>query len=188
MKKLLLGLAIGLLSFSSYSSDLKCSESYDIFQGIISGAVEVRRNGDLKQIKAHNERYDYPALFNKNHPGQFYLYGWMDESKYDNTLNYFSYMIKSGRSKGHKAILLKPKADFISSVGEVCIIPMYYFVNIDGKQGGSLTDVFFVRDIQNNEWRVLTYTGDEPKEEIDEFFPDLPKKIKVKLSKAKLYD
>ena len=78
MKKLLLGLAIALLSFSSYSSGLKCSESYDIFQGIIRGAVEVRRSGDLKQIKAHNERYDYPALFNKNHPGQFYLFGWMD--------------------------------------------------------------------------------------------------------------
>lgn len=145
MKKILLGLAIGLLSFSSYSSELKCSESYDIFQGIISGAVEGRRNSDLKQIKTHNGRYDYPALFDKNHPEQFYLYGWMNESKYDNTHNYFSYMIKSGKSKGHKAILLKPKADFISSVGEVCIIPTYYFVNIDEKQGGSLTDVFCKR-------------------------------------------
>lgn len=188
MKKLLLGLAIGLLSFSSYSSELKCSESYDIFQGIIRGAVEVRRSGDLKQIKAHNERYDYPALFNKNHPEQFYLFGWMDESEYDETLNSISFKIKSGKSKGHKAKLLKPKADFISSVGEVCIIPMYYFVNIDGKQGISLTDVFFVRDIHSNEWRALIYTGDEPEEDINEFFPDLPKKIKVKLSKAKLYD
>jgi len=47
---------------------------------------------------------------------------------------------------------------------------------------------FFVRDIHSNEWRALIYTGDEPEEDINEFFPDLPKKIKVKLSKAKLYD
>jgi len=41
MKKILLGLIIGLQSFSSYSSELKCKESYDIFQKIFSSAVEV---------------------------------------------------------------------------------------------------------------------------------------------------
>lgn len=188
MKKIILGLTVGLLSFSSYSSELKCPESYDIFQGIIKGAVDVRRNGNLKQIKAHNERYDYPALFNKNHPGQFYLFGWRDESEYDELLHDISYKIKNGTAKGHRATLLKPKADFIASVGEICIIPMYYSANYDGKQGGNLTDVFFVRDIQNNQWRVFIYTGDESEEVMDEFFPDLPKRIKMKLSKIKMYN
>lgn len=188
MRRILLGFTIALLSFSSYSSELNCSESYDLFQGIIKGAVDVRKNGSLKQIKEHNARYDYPAIFNKNHPGKFYLYGWISESEYDELLEYISNNIKSGKSKEHKAILLKPKEDFISSIGEVCIIPMYYYVNINGKQSKSLNDVFFVRDIHSNEWRVFIYTGEESEEDFNEFFPDLPKEIRNKLSKTKDYD
>jgi len=187
MEKILLGLMIGLQSFSSYSSELKCKDSYDIFQKIFSSAVDVRRDGDLKQIKEHNERYDYPALFNKNHPGQFYLYGWKSEAEYDEILDYISFMIKTGISKGHKTTLLQVKANFISSVREVCIIPMYYDVNIDGEKKRSLHDVFFVRDTHSNEWRTLIYTGDEPEEDFNEFFPDFPKEIQKKLSKLKSY-
>lgn len=187
MKKIILGLIIGLQSFTSYSSELKCQDSYDIFQKIFSSAVDVRRDGDLKQIKEHNERYDYPALFNKNHPGQFYLYGWKDEAKYDEILDTISYMIQSGISKEHKTTLLQVKANFISGVGEVCVIPMYYDGNIDGEKKRSLHDVFFVRDIHSNEWRALIYTGDESEEDFNEFFPDFPKDIKNKLSKLK-YD
>lgn len=64
MRKLLLGLAIGLLSFSSYSSELKCSESYDIFQGIISGAVEVRRRYFLRTCSAYFN-FGASALFKR---------------------------------------------------------------------------------------------------------------------------
>lgn len=188
MRKIILGLTVGLLSFSSYSSELKCSESYDIFQGIIKGVFDVRKNGNLKQIKAHNARYGYTALFKENHPGQLYWYGWRDEREHDALLLHASDEIKIGKSKEHRTMLLKPKADFISSVGEVCIIPMYFSVNYDGKRAGSLTDVFFVRDIQSNQWRVFIYTGNESEEVMDEFFPDLPKRIKMKLSKIKMYN
>lgn len=188
MKRVILGLTIGLLSLNLYSSELKCLDSYDILRGIYSSAVDVRRNGNLEQIKEHNDRFDYPALFNKNHPDQYYLDGWKDEHEYDGILDFIQYRIKSGESKGHKITLNKPKANFISSVGEVCVIPMYYDVTIKGKQSRSLSDEIFVRNIESNEWRVFSYSGDEPEEAFNEFFPNFPKEIKRKLSKVKFYE
>ena len=68
MKKILLGLMIGLQSFSSYSSELKCKDSYDIFQKIFSSAVDVRRDGDLKQIKEILKIYQLTHLRSKIMP------------------------------------------------------------------------------------------------------------------------
>ena len=51
----------------------------------------------------------------------------------------------------------------LSLVGEICIVPVQKYLSIEDDNGeklllkGMLIDHLFVRDLTNNEWRVLEY-------------------------------
>lgn len=181
MKKLCL-IAAMLLSTTTFADDLKCLASMDTLKAIFDDAVLVEKKGDLQQVKNYNNRYDYSALFNDQHPNQYYYVKWISESEYDKALNELLSMAQKGITKNHKTILQKPKTNFIASVGEVCVIPMHYDMTINGKDVSSLSDQVFVRNLSNNEWRVFTYDGNEDAGVLEEFFPGFAQDLKQLLA------
>lgn len=181
MKKLYL-LAAMLLSTAIYADDLQCLASMDHLKSIFDDAVAIEKKGDLQQMKDYNARYDYSALFNDRHPNQYYYMTWISESEYENNLNELISMAQKGVTKNHKTILQKPKANFISAVGEVCVIPMHYEMTMNGKDLSSLSDQVFVRNLTNNQWRVFSYDGDENDQVLEEFFPGFSQDLKQMLA------
>lgn len=180
MKKLLLSLI--LFSSNGYSADLQCENSYKIFEGIYKSWLSVRDgpNLNISLLKRFDEKYDYSRLFIEKHPGQiYYLSNWISVKQYYDRVLLSHAMSVGSRSKNLGIKLEKPKANFFSSVGEVCVIPIESRSLYLDKEVTVKADNIYVRDIESNEWRVFVYTGIEYKKDFDEFFPDFPKSVKL---------
>ncbi|MEG2301199.1 MAG: hypothetical protein RSC03_12070, partial [Acinetobacter sp.] len=76
------------------------------------------------------------------------------------------------------------KANFISTVGEVCVVPWTSEDKFFDKTYISQTDLIFVRNLNSNQWRNFVYLGIEKPEDFKEFFPDFPKSIKLSAATA----
>lgn len=180
MKKILFSLI--LLSGHGYTADLQCEKSYQIFRGIYNDYLSVRDgpNLNLSLLKKYEDTYEYSRLFSKNHPDQVYRYGnWISKAAYADQVLLEHAMIVGAHSKFFGYRLEKPKANFISSVGEVCVVPIESRSSYLGEDVTLHLDSIFVRNLNSNQWHVFEYLGSELKKDFDEFFPDFPKSIKL---------
>lgn len=181
MKKLLL-MAL-LISSSSFAEELQCLKSYSTFKSIYVDSIKITKTGDLNKLKAFEQQYDYTVLFKDKHPGQVYLGSdWMKESEADGVMKIALSMEKTGKLQMLEQKLEKPKANFISSIGEVCVVPSYYDSIFFGEKIRSYGDIIYIRALNGNKWRLYSYIGDEQKQDFDEFFPDFPASVKLSAS------
>ena len=171
-----------LISSHSYSADLQCESSYKIFEGIYNDINSVRdgANLNLTQLARFEHKYSYSRLFDQNHPGQVYSSGnWIDQKVYADQVLMSHLLFVKLKTKNLGVKWGRPKANFISDVGEICIIPFEYRYSYLDESVTQRTDNIYVRNLKNNEWRVFIYLGYERKQDFDEFFPDFPKTIKL---------
>lgn len=179
MKKILF-VAMTLFCSSSFAENLTCLDSYKTFENIKDEAIQTWMQGSFEQAKELDVKYDYSALFHDKHPGNYYFASdWIDKKTYDSTLSFLISLTQNGQFKHIQSTRSKPKANFISVVGEVCVVPTQSIDMTFGEKTTTDTDVIYVRALADNQWRLLEYAGDERKEDFDEFFPDFPKTVKL---------
>lgn len=181
MRKILLIML--LMSTHSFAENLKCLNSYETLRNIQDEGINILENGTIKQVLDFNEQYDYANLYKNKHPGKgYWMDDWVDDDIAKTSLIVLATSVKSGKFKIINYTLNKPKANFISSVGEVCVIPVQSTGIYYDEEGTTNADIIFVRDLKSNLWRIYSYYGSERKEYFNEFFPDFPKSIKLSAS------
>ncbi|WOE32098.1 MULTISPECIES: hypothetical protein [unclassified Acinetobacter] len=178
MKKLWLLLGF-LFSNQAFSADLQCLKSFETFKNIQDEGINAVINGTNDDIKAFGDQYDYSGLFKKNHAGKSY---WIDEDVAKTSLLIMASSFKNGEAEIVNYTFSEPKANFISSIGEVCVVPMQSTSTYLEDEMTTNADVIFIRDLNSNQWRLFTYYGSEKKEDFNEFFPDFPKSVKLSAS------
>ncbi len=170
------------VSLGAYAENLQCKNSYKIFEGIYSDLLSVSNGPEvnLTLLGQLESKYDYSRLFTRNHPGQLYSNGdWVSVDEYNDQI-ILSHAIRLGSRTKYLGIKLKKsKANFLSGVGEVCVVPTEVKLLYLDKEIINRFDNIFVRDLKNNTWRVFMYIGIEHKKDFDEFFPDFPKSVKL---------
>lgn len=170
------------VSSGAYAENLQCKNSYKIFEGIYSDFLSVSNGPEvnLTLLGQLESKYDYSRLFTRNHPGQLYSNGdWVSVDEYNDQI-ILSHAIRLGSRTKYLGIKLKKsKANFLSGVGEVCVVPTEVKLLYLDKEIINRFDNIFVRDLKNNTWRVFMYIGIEHKKDFDEFFPDFPKSVKL---------
>lgn len=162
------------------AENLKCKESLDIFNEQIDKGIQFRKIGSVDDLVKYNEETEYAQLFKSKHAGQTYVVdGWVDNRQYKQQLYAEAAVMKKAgyNNLGHK--LLEPKANFISSIGEVCIMPLQAEDQFFNHKMTGISDVIFVRDLKNDSWRSFNYLGIEKPQDFSEFFPDFPKGLRL---------
>lgn len=183
MKKILTFLVCITLNHVTYAEDLQCEKSYAEFNQYLTDLNNIGKNGDVAQLDKFLEKTEYSRLFKTKHQNQiYYNTDWINKQEYQLALQFQTGLTKSDQYQHIKFNLQPPKANFILSVGEVCVIPWTSEDKIFNKTYVSQTDLIFVRDLKNNQWRSFTYLGTEKPEDFKEFFPHFP--ITLKLSAA----
>ena len=185
MKKLI-ALFVGLAIHGvSQAEDLQCEKSYAQFNQYLTESNHISKTGDAEQLHQFLEKNEYSRLFKEKHPDSTYYSGdWMNNQEYQLAVQFQQGLTKSDQYKNESIDLQKPKANFVLSVGEICIVPWTSKDTIFGKKYESQTDLIFVRNLDNNEWRVFTYLGTEKPEDFTEFFPEFPQDVKLSAAKA----
>jgi len=180
MKKIVLMFNL-LFSTQIFSADLQCLKSYKTFNNIQEEGINVIKNGTDDEMKAFNDRYSYSMLFKKNHPGQSYFNGnWINEDIAKLSSSIMASSFRNGDMEIINYTISEPKANFMSNIGEVCVIPMQSTIIYDfDEKGTTNADFLFIRDLNSNQWRFFPYYGSEKKEDFNEFFPDFPKSVKL---------
>jgi hypothetical protein len=201
MKKILMSLVCCFTSLAN-AENLKCENSYPLFEKIIFEKMSMANMGTEQEIHDYSDKYDYSYLFNNKHLNQRY---WTDKKLSDAEIEWSNNEWISQReynkrikkmAKDHEKLesydafyqLLPNKANVISKVGEICVVPIQTYFNIEDDNGeeiileGMLIDHIFVKDPKNNEWRVLEYNRDISDQDFREFFPDFPDEIKNELN------
>lgn len=87
--------------------------------------------------------------------------------------------------------LQAPKANFMSDVGEICIIPVQTYIRLDDEDDsetseqhyvvGMRIDHLFVRDIKLGSWSVFEFNRDILDQDFDALFPNFPVHLKNQL-------
>ena len=163
------------LSGYAFSQNLKCEQSYKIFEEYFSISNQIDQSGDLKKLIEFNKQYDYQEKFKVNHPNQIYFGSeWVDAQEFDIGLTVLLEFTKSDHHQNLNDVFKQPKVNYISSVGEVCVIPWVNKSVMFNKEYLSETDVIFVRDLKDDKWRFTKYVGSESKIDFEELFPDFP--------------
>lgn len=185
MKKLI-ALLVGLsIHGVSHAEDLQCEKSYSQFNQYVTELNSISKTGNAEQLHQFLEKNEYSRLFKDKHPESTYYTGdWMNDQEYQLAIQFQQSLTKSEQYKNEGLELQNPKANFVLPLGEVCIVPWISKDTIFGKKYESQTDLIFVRNLDNNEWRVFTYLGTEKPEDFTEFFPDFPQDIKLSAAKA----
>lgn len=185
MKNILIGFLV-IASCRVYAKDLQCVDSYKTFENIEAESIRLLKSGNVDQLKAFNKQYDFTHLYNNKHPGQRYFYGdWIDEREAEVNLEVLATMFRLEKIKHIQSVQSKPKANFISSIGEVCVIPTQNKTVFFGETFKSSTDIIYVRNLENNQWYSYSFLGSELKEDFDELFPDFPKSVKLSPSSTR---
>ncbi|ENV32732.1 hypothetical protein [Acinetobacter gerneri] len=171
MKKIIVGTLLSVFSSVVLADDLKCENSYSIFREMTQQRIDIEQSGTAKQYKEYLEKTDYSYLFKNNHPNQIYwAKRWNDVESFIKASSSSIQKIQSEGYKNYYFKMGKPKANFISALGEMCTVPLIskdYFKGIDVY---STFDVVYVRDLKTNEWRKFMYYGVEDRQYLREFF------------------
>lgn len=180
MKKIFIIALTTLASSFSFAENLQCEKSYEIFNKQGDKEVEILKNGSLDDVLKFYDQIEYDRKLKPKHQGQTFSSGeWISDAEYRKDIKLQQDLAKDGSYKNIASSFLKPKLNYISSVGEVCVVPMQSQDEIFKKPMQTEADIIFIRDIQTNEWRRFIYFGIEDKKDFNEFFPDFPKNVKL---------
>ncbi|WP_445114530.1 hypothetical protein [Acinetobacter sp. WZC-1] len=210
MKKILVGL-VGCLAAFANAATLECEHSYSLFKEIIQKKSDADYMSGWDEIHDYIAKYDYTQIFNKNHPGkQFWVdkhlyfaessWGnnqWISQREYNKRIKLIVKRNAESVFNPYFHEILPPKANVLTQSGEICVVPVQAYLKVEGEtalkeEGNQKTpenlvleamriDHIFVRDIKNNEWRVLEFNSYITDKDFYEFFPDLPDNIKSEL-------
>ncbi len=180
MKKVILAIFTALTSTAIFAEDLQCEKNYEVFKRIYQGQVKNMENGDTEAFKENLQKNEYDRLFKNKHPGQTYFAGnWSTNEKYNQDIeSSFKFL----HVEGYKNVSFefsKPKVNFISSIGEICVVPITSEDVYSGNKEINKSDTVFIRNLKNNEWRQFTYIGIEEKKDMDEFFGQYTSALKL---------
>ncbi|WP_111860037.1 hypothetical protein [Acinetobacter sp. CFCC 10889] len=179
MKKICFLLSALTFSTFSFAQDLSCKTDYPKLEKQMNDEIKIIQTGTVEELIKHYQDTDYAQVFRTHHAGQvFDGEDWIDEKAYlENTEESFN-LLKDAYSSQHIQFHAA-KANFLADYGEVCVIPISAIDQIYQEKISSQYDVIFVRDLKTNQWRNLVYSGVELKTDMDEFFPNLSKKVKL---------
>jgi hypothetical protein len=201
MKKILIGLACCFASLVN-AETLTCEDNYSLFEEIIQKKSASNTISSESEIYDYIAKYDYSFLFNDKHPNKMYWVGknyfadrvswdeyeWISQKEYKKRIKKTAQYNSKNNEDSYHYELQPIKANVLNAVGEICIIPVQTYLVIEDDDGeklwieGMLVDHLFVRNLKNNEWRVLEYNSLYIKDDdFQEFFPDLPDDIKNEL-------
>ncbi|MFW1745512.1 hypothetical protein ACG9XW_04690 [Acinetobacter guillouiae] len=180
MKKIFIIALTTLASSFSFAENLQCEKSYEIFNKQADKEVEILKNGSLDDVLKFYDQIEYDRKLKPKHQGQtFSSADWISDAEYRKDIKLQQDLAKDGSYKSIASSFFKPKLNYISSVGEICVVPMRLQDEFFKKPMLTEADVIFVRDIQTNEWRRFIYLGVENKKDFNEFFPDFPKTTRL---------
>lgn len=186
MKKIIPLILAGFLPLSTSAEDLQCTQSYDIFNEWTVEHKRLVEAADTDGFLKFQAKILYTSLFQSSHLDQTYMHGvWLDKAYVKEAMQNILAPYKDDQ-ENFKFIQIKykqPKANFISEVGELCIIPTVEIYKMEGERIIMSYDVIFVRNLISNQWLVFAYTGLEKAEDFKQFFPNFPKQIKLAQAK-----
>lgn len=187
MKKIC-ALIFALVSTPLFAQDLKCEKNYDGFKKQYAESVKIINTGSLEDLKKFNLLNDYTVSMSSENLDQkiYYLAEWFSPEEYEDDLYITQEMIKIAEFKNLKYSLARPKANYMSAMGEICVIPTQSDDLFFGEKFRTTYDQVFVRNLKTNQWQIFTYHGVEQQADMNYFFPDL--KDKVKLSQIMIND
>lgn len=181
IKKLALIITGFLVSPFTYTHNLECQNNFPLFENILKEELHHLEQGDVDQVIEFNNRYNYSALFRNKHSNQYYLGGlWMGRDEYESRLTDVMNVVRSGDYSIEEFKLISIKADRITPIEEICVIPIEMKILDFGKIEVSTNDWIFIRSLEDNKWRTFTYLDNVKKQDFNEFFPDFPSDIQLK--------
>jgi hypothetical protein len=179
-KKLYLVFFVFLIGTSLHAQNLECPNSISKFKSILDDELHILTNGNHQQLLEYNEKYSYAYEFNNNHPNKRFLSGkWIDEVAYNEELKDFITKVKTKEISIKNLVFHPITGNQIISSGEICVMPVQATIVINDEAEIMISDLIFVRNLQSNEWKNLTYI-DFSEEDFKEFFPDFPNDIQLK--------
>lgn len=180
MKKILLIIAI-IICTPLKANELKCEENYEHFKARIIEDYSMFSRDDLNSIiKLLNSNY-YPINLKGPIPNKnIYWFGeWVNAKEYKTK-------IKEARNANLQAqiqlgdvSIAKPKFNYISDLGEICIIPVHVDFVMYGRNSTSTYDTILVRNLQDGNWKSYEYLGIEKRSDMEVLFPGLMDKVKL---------
>ncbi|TCM62711.1 hypothetical protein EC844_12429 [Acinetobacter calcoaceticus] len=179
MMKLLL-VAACLVSITASANELRCVDSYPLFKKLDNDSVFLFQHMHFEDMKKFSDKYSYTLLFSAQHPAQTFSYGkWKDKAQAEQDARSFHRFSKSLNLKVQEYRYNSPKLNYISTQGEVCVVPVVFKYTMLEKEYVHEYDMIYVRNLNAKKWRAFKYIGIETKKDFDEFFPDFPNTVRL---------
>ena len=189
MKKTIALFSTVFLSSSLIHAEaLQCQQSYDIFNQNVARSQRFLKTGDVDAYLKFYQEISYSHLFQSIHPGKVFVNDqWIDEQEdKEQTKRIFDFFVQ--QPKDYQIMQLKynktPKANFMTEVGEVCVIATQEMFRYAGETFKSRYDTVFVRNTLDNQWRDYAYNGSESAEDLNMFFPDFLQQMRLSAVKV----
>ncbi len=180
MKKILFIAGI-VLSLPLKANELKCEESYEYFE---IKAIEEMKNyekGDFDAVREFSNSWYYAMNFKGPIPKKekYYFGEWVNNKEFNRSIK--NYLKAFDLSKSHFIDISygKPKINYISDLGEICVVPVKTQNVVLGRNINTVSDMIFIRNLQTDTWKGFTYLGIEKKADMDLLFPGLISKVRL---------
>lgn len=179
--KQICALFFALLSTTAFAQDLRCEKDYGIFKKQFTQEVKILQNGSVEDLKSFYKQNDYTVNKTpKNLSANIFHNGeWYSNQEFDEYVEIILDVSKAEKLKNVSYTLRKPKVNYISPIGEVCVVPTQSEDYITGVKFLSKYDQIFVRNLNSNEWKSYIYNGIEESSDMEQFFPNLLAKVKL---------
>lgn len=179
--KQICALFFALLSTTAFAQDLRCEKDYGIFKKQFSQEVMILQNGSAEDLKSFYKQNDYTInKTTKNSSANIFYNGeWYSNQDFNEHMEIILDVSKEEKLKNVSYTLSKPKVNYTSSIGEICVVPTQSEDYIAGVKFLSKYDQIFVRTLNTNEWKSYIYNGIEESSDMNHFFPNLLTKVKL---------
>lgn len=180
MKKILF-IVLMILSLPLKANELKCEESYEYFKLKALEQIKIIEMRDLDVFLEFLNTMYYPMNFKGalSKKDTFYLGEWVSEKKFKRSIKTELIGLDLLQHKFSDFSFGKPKLNYISENGEICVIPANSQSVLLGREISITHDGIFVRDLQTDKWKFYSYVGIEKKEDMDLLFPGLLSKVRL---------
>lgn len=164
-----------------FAETVDCRQYTTTFKNMAYYSFALAKTGTFEQSLKYTDETSYSQLFQHKHAGQrYYASVWRDENEAIKMQKEIFEFQKIGLIKDFKVKKLQAaKASYKSTEGDVCLVPFQTEFTIFGRYTQAEYDIFFVRPEKSSQWRVFIYTGIENKQDMAEFFPDLPSQVQL---------
>lgn len=170
-----------VLSSPLKANDLKCEESYKIFEAKDIEEMKIYEKGDLNSALNFTKSSYYATNSKGPNPkkANYFDGEWMNDRVFKRHINAYMRAFEIGKTHAVNVSYGKPKINYISEIGEICVIPTVANAIFFGRNLQTVRDTIFIRDLQQNSWKRYLYLGVERKADMEVLFPDLLSKVKL---------